>query len=1218
MAAQSEREKTMITQSGRSPARPRVLFLTSLLVGIGGSLFSADPAGVDLLGRYPTTLTGGDANPYNARPWEFTESDVFRLSGFSLQVGEALRVETGPADVGIGHGVDGAVWAAVIPREGGTLTSQVTNRVETISHVWLRFHPKEVDRVFPPETVFADADRDQRFQMTIIASSKFRNSWHAGANAMIPDPKDMTVDIDTKEGLRRFFAVDVEAETANYYAAMETRAVPIPPVLSPALAQAAFDQLWETFDRDYAMFVLRPEVDWANLREQYRPLALTSKSSYEFAFRCANILKPLRDLHVWLTLAGVDVPVFDRPRPANANSQAYQRLLGDLYEAGNRIQWAVTADKIGFIAVYGWTEDSIPAQFDEVLEQMRDTRGLIIDVRLNGGGDELLARQAAGRFLDREVVYAYSQYRNGPKHSDLTEKTPRKANPGGPWRYNRPVVLLIGQRCMSSNESFVAMMAAAPQVVTMGDHTAGSSGNPETVNLPLGITVSVPRWIDYLADGTPLDERGIVPQVPFTGTAEAFQADRDDLLSAALARLKEAPLPEKPIESPKGLDPVFKSKWPGYPPGPSQAVVVSGNYAYLASEALLVIDINNPASPRLAGYLDLGEALQGVAVSSNYAYAVSGGNLHVIDIANPAKPQRVGQYDSSGTALAVAVTGLYAYVTDGNHGLQVIDVADPTQPHPVGGYETSLTTGAVAVSSQFAYIADGTNGLQVIDISDPTNPRCVGRYDTSGTARAVAVMGHYAYVADGSSGLQVIDITNPTEPRRLGGCSTLFEAQGLAVSGNYAYVVSWAGMDVIDVSNPAKPQLLGSCTTSAALPGGVAVSGHYVYLAGQQGLQVIDVSSPTIPERVGWYHTDWKVYGVAVSGKYTYVSLWMAGLVVIDTSDPAHPQSLGRCLTRGASHGLAVSGDYAYVAVGMLGLDVIDIRNPAEPRVVGSWSFETYDWHAWAVALSGVYAYVADGHGLRVLDISDPVHPHQVGRWASNSDTLLRMALAGNYVYLTDYFAQDDQQFFFVIDIGHPGEPRQVGALRGADQYVRDLAVSGNYAYVTSDLGLQTIDTSDPVNPRLVSDDAWRGGTGYLAVSGDYAFASNHPEPNLLVFDITNPVSPRQVGRISGVHCEMALVVQGDGIYVCAGSDGLIILERCPPPSRFELPFRLEATGFRLFVRGEPGQAIRLQRSQDLKTWEDWMIMPGTGSSQEVVDPSALSRRSQFYRAVVP
>ena len=38
-------------------------------------------------------------------------------------------------------------------------------------------------------------------------------------------------------------------------------------------AVAAFDKVWEAFDREYAMFAIKPNVNWAKLRTIYRPRA---------------------------------------------------------------------------------------------------------------------------------------------------------------------------------------------------------------------------------------------------------------------------------------------------------------------------------------------------------------------------------------------------------------------------------------------------------------------------------------------------------------------------------------------------------------------------------------------------------------------------------------------------------------------------------------------------------------------------------------------------------------------------------------------------------------------------------------------------------------------------------------------------------------------------------------------------------------------------------
>jgi hypothetical protein len=65
-------------------------------------------------------------------------------------------------------------------------------------------------------------------------------------------------------------------------------------------------------------------------------------------------------------------------------------------------------------------------------------------------------------------------------------------------------------------------------------------------------------------------------------------------------------------------------------------------------------------------------------------------------------------------------------------------------------------------------------------------------------------------------------------------------------------------------------------------------------------------------------------------------------------------------------------------------------------------------------------------------------------------------------------------------------------------------------------------------------------------------------------------------------------------------------------------PSFADRMGLHLLFQGEVGQAVRLQRSQDLRAWEDWVAMLATGTSQEIVDPNAVRRDQQFYRAVTP
>ena len=146
--------------------------------------------------------------------------------------------------------------------------------------------------------------------MQKIANLKIRSSWQAGGRAMIPGRNDLTVDADTKKGKRRFFVVDSKAATAKYINAFEGRIVPEDKPFNKDLAENNFDRLWDEYDRGYAMFILRPEINWEKLRLQYRTKAIESASPYEFALVCAEMLKHLRDLHIWVKVDGQNVPVY--------------------------------------------------------------------------------------------------------------------------------------------------------------------------------------------------------------------------------------------------------------------------------------------------------------------------------------------------------------------------------------------------------------------------------------------------------------------------------------------------------------------------------------------------------------------------------------------------------------------------------------------------------------------------------------------------------------------------------------------------------------------------------------------------------------------------------------------------------------------------------------------------------------------------------------------
>jgi hypothetical protein len=146
-------------------------------------------------------------------------------------------------------------------------------------------------------------------------------------------------------------------------------------------------------------------------------------------------------------------------------------------------------------------------------------------------------------------------------------------------------------------------------------------------------------------------------------------------------------------------------------PGLAYGIFVEGEYAYISDDqSLLIINISNHAAPILAGsyagYIDF------VSVSGNYAY-LAGEDFMIVDISNSANPTYVARFVTPGMAVGIFVAGNYAYVADYNAGLQIINVADPAVPILAGSYDTPYHAYNVSVMDNYIYVADWSS-LQIL------------------------------------------------------------------------------------------------------------------------------------------------------------------------------------------------------------------------------------------------------------------------------------------------------------------------------------------------------------------------------------------------------------------------------------------------------------------------------------------------------------------------
>lgn len=144
----------------------------------------------------------------------------------------------------------------------------------------------------------------------------------------------------------------------------------------------------------------------------------------------------------------------------------------------------------------------------------------------------------------------------------------------------------------------------------------------------------------------------------------------------------------------------------------------------------------------------------------------------------------------------------------------------------------------------------------------------------------------------------------------------------------------------------------------------------------------------------------------------------------------------------------------------------------------------------------------------------------------------------------------DTTAFPFEIDTGMQGLGQIGGLFNGLARY-------GNLAYVGMGPRLTVIDFSTPFYPRIVGQtspmtcllSAVYIQGGYAYVLEDQNCRTNYPShPGLLIFSLSNPTSPMQIGYLENVYGGTDLVVQADYAYISA-ANGLLVVDVSNPSS---------------------------------------------------------------------
>ena len=153
-------------------------------------------------------------------------------------------------------------------------------------------------------------------------------------------------------------------------------------------------------------------------------------------------------------------------------------------------------------------------------------KGVVLDLRGNGGGYVTAAQAVAGIWLDKKVV--------------VTEKTGNKVTEelkagGSPILAGVPTTVLINASSASASEIVAGALHDYKVATLVGETSFGKGSVQKLLNLTDGamLKVTVARW--YTPSGVNISEKGISPDKAVERTVEDINANRDPQLDAAKA-----------------------------------------------------------------------------------------------------------------------------------------------------------------------------------------------------------------------------------------------------------------------------------------------------------------------------------------------------------------------------------------------------------------------------------------------------------------------------------------------------------------------------------------------------------------------------------------------------------------------------------------------------------------------------------------------------------
>ncbi len=249
---------------------------------------------------------------------------------------------------------------------------------------------------------------------------------------------------------------------------------------------------------------------------------------------------------------------------------ALSRIPSDGEWAISQDQWKLFEFKrygdIAYVSLNSFGTEKIVDEFESYLDSLRNSKALIIDLRQNGGGNSWNGYNILRHLSDRPLITSKWRTREHKpaykawgafveegsdnlgswdreslasfKDDYWFESGPDTIAPGNEGLTILPTLVLMSNNTASAAEDFLVAADPLENIVTMGDYSYGSTGQPMFIRLPGGGKARICTKRDTYPNGREFVGYGIEPDIPLSMTLGDILENEDSVLKGALEYLK--------------------------------------------------------------------------------------------------------------------------------------------------------------------------------------------------------------------------------------------------------------------------------------------------------------------------------------------------------------------------------------------------------------------------------------------------------------------------------------------------------------------------------------------------------------------------------------------------------------------------------------------------------------------------------------------------------